>query len=118
MRSKDKILFELSMHDLEEVQALKELFDDACFSITDKHISVEMSLKDADSQKLDEKSGVYGCILQMYYDKINVSAINEEQRIRIIDTLNATKEMFEAMCGKGVSYHSETVEKLLVYFAG
>ncbi|MBQ9140386.1 MAG: hypothetical protein IJX63_01150 [Lachnospiraceae bacterium] len=112
------MLLELSGHDLGEIQALKEMFDDACFHITDNHISVEVSLKDADSQKLDEKYGVYGCILQMYYDKIDIGAITVEQRFHIIDTLNTTKEFFEAMCGTGVSYNSETVDKLLMYFAG
>lgn len=112
------MLLELSDYELEEIQALKEMFDNACFSITDNQFSVEMSLEDADSQKLDKKCGVYGCILQMYYDKIDVGSIDEAQQIRIIDILNATKEFFEAMCGNGVSYDSETVDKLLVYFAG
>lgn len=110
------MLLELSEHDLEEIQALKELFDDACFNITDNHISVEMSLKDADCQKVDKNYGVYSCILQMYYDKIDVGAIDIEQRAKIIDTINATKEMFEAMCRDGVSYQTETIDKLLMYF--
>lgn len=114
----EQMLLELSDYDLEEIQALKEMFDDACFNITDNHISLEMSLKDAGSQELDKKCGVYGCILQMYYDKIDVGIINEAQRVRIIDTINATKEFLEAMCGNGVSYHSETFDKLLEYFAG
>ncbi len=70
------MLLELSEYDLEELRALQELFDDACFNITDNHISLEISLNDADYQKVDKKDGVYGCILQMYYDKIDVGVVS------------------------------------------
>ena len=110
------MVLKLSEADIEEIKALQEMFHDACFNITENHISVEMNLKDVNCQKVDKKVGVYGCILQMYYDKIDVDVILAEQRAEIIHTLHATKEMFEAMCGKGVSFNSETVDKLLVYF--
>ena len=40
------MVLKLSEADIEEIKALKEIFHDACFNITENHISVEMNLKD------------------------------------------------------------------------
>lgn len=77
---------------------------------------VEINNDDAEEKISGEKQDIYGCILQMYYDKIDVKSINVEQKTKISNLLNATKEIFEAFCGKGVSFDSQTIDKLLMYF--
>ena len=83
------------------------------FDIADDHISVEVNIDDAEAKVSAEKQDIYGCILQMYYDKIDVKVIGVEQRTKISNVLNATKEIFESFCGKGVSFDTQTIDKLL-----
>lgn len=109
------MLLQLSEEEIEELQSLQELFDDGDIELGVSEVSFTVDLAH-EGEQLPPKQGVYGFILEMYYNKIPVTEVDVEYRCEIQRMLVATNEFWQSVLRFNGYSGSALLERLVAFF--